>query len=302
MSRKPITNLMASVRQRLQNISRTKKEPFDLVLSRYAVERFLYRLSQSTYADRFLLKGAMLFPIWFEEMHRPTRDVDLLGFSENDEETLERIFKRLCNISVEEDGLIFDAKTVKAERIQEDAAYTGIRVTLVATLEKARIPVQADIGFGDIVTPSPEEVIFPTLLDFPAPKLRAYPIYTVVAEKFEAMVSIGEANSRIKDFFDVWFLSQHFEFDGKLLAEAIRATFSRRLTDLPEGIPIALSDEFASSKATQWRAFLSKNSLPPTPFDRIIEQLRIFLSPTLLQTAKTGTATSLKWVPTHKWN
>jgi hypothetical protein len=224
MSRKPISNLTASVRQRLQNISRTKKEPFDLVLSRYAVERLLYRLSLSTYADRFLVKGAMLFPIWFEEMHRPTRDVDLLGFSENDEETLERIFKRLCAMDVEEDGLIFDAKTVKAERIQEDAAYTGIRVTLVVTLEKARIPVQADIGFGDVVTPSPEEVTFPTLLDFPAPKLRAYPIYTVVAEKLEAMVSLGEANSRMKDFFDIWFLSQRFEFDGRLLAEAIQAT------------------------------------------------------------------------------
>lgn len=188
MSPKPITNLTASVRQRLQNVSRAGKEPFDSVLSRYAVERLLYPLSQSTYADRFLLKGAMLFPLWFEEMHRPTRDVDLLGFSENDEETLERIFKRLCEITVEKDGLTFDAKSVTAERIQEDAAYTGIRVTLLATLENARIPVQADIGFGDAVTPSPEEVTFPTLLGFPAPRLRAYPIYTVVAEKLEAMV------------------------------------------------------------------------------------------------------------------
>ncbi len=200
MTPKPIGNLKASVRQRLQNISRTSKVPFDLVLSRYAVERLLYRLSQSHNADRFLLKGAMLFPIWFEEIHRPTRDVDLLGFSDNDEATLEQIFKKLCRISVEEDALIFDPETVKAERIQEDAAYTGIRVTLIARLDKAVIPVQADIGFGDIVTPSPEDVTFPTLLDFPAPKIRAYPIYTVVAEKFEAMVSIGETNSRMKDF------------------------------------------------------------------------------------------------------
>lgn len=285
MSPKPITNLTASVRQRLQNISRAGKEPFDLVLSRYAVERLLYRLSQSTYADRFLLKGAMLFPLWFEEMHRPTRDVDLLGFSENDEETLERIFKRLCEITVEEDGLTFDANSVTAERIQEDAAYSGIRVTLLATLDKARIPVQADIGFGDAVTPSPEEVTFPTLLGFPAPKLRAYPIYTVVAEKLEAMVSLGEANSRMKDFFDIWFLSQRFEFEGKLLAQAIQATFIRRLTALPEGIPLALSNEFADSKGTQWRAFLNKNALPQSEFLQVITALRTFIAAPLSSAA-----------------
>ena len=301
MSPKPITNLTASVRQRLQNISRVGKEPFDLVLSRYAVERLLYRLSQSTYADRFLLKGAMLFPLWFEEMHRPTRDVDLLGFSENDEETLERIFKRLCEITVEEDGLTFDAKSVTAERIQEDAAYTGIRVTLLATLDKARIPVQADIGFGDAVTPSPEEVTFPTLLGFPAPKLRAYPIYTVVAEKLEAMVSLGEANSRMKDFFDIWFLSQRFEFDGKLLTQAIQATFIRRLTALPEGIPLALSNEFADSKATQWRAFLNKNGLPQSTFSQVLEELRNFLTPKLFESASTGDFLSTSWGPDRKW-
>jgi predicted nucleotidyltransferase component of viral defense system len=300
MSPKPITNLTASVRQRLQNISRVGKEPFDLVLSRYAVERLLYRLSQSTYADRFLLKGAMLFPLWFEEMHRPTRDVDLLGFSENDEETLERIFKRLCEITVEEDGLTFDAKSVTAERIQEDAAYTGIRVTLLATLDKARIPVQADIGFGDAVTPSPEEVTFPTLLGFPAPKMRAYPIYTVVAEKLEAMVSLGEANSRMKDFFDIWFLSHRFEFDGKLLAQAIQATFIRRLTALPEGIPLALSNEFADSKAPQWRAFLNKNGLPQSEFLQVITALRTFIAAPLSSAAHGGVFVQV-WAKQGPW-
>ncbi len=301
MSPKPITNLTASVRQRLQNISRAGKEPFDLVLSRYAVERLLYRLSQSTYADRFLLKGAMLFPLWFEEMHRPTRDVDLLGFSENDEETLERIFKRLCEITVEKDVLTFDAKSVTAERIQEDAAYTGIRVTLLATLENARIPVQADIGFGDAVTPSPEEVTFPTLLGFPAPRLRAYPIYTVVAEKLEAMVSLGEANSRMKDFFDIWFLSHRFEFDGKLLAQAIQATFIRRLTALPEGIPLALSNEFADSKATQWRAFLNKNALPQSEFLRVITALRTFIAAPLSSAAHGGVFVQV-WAKQGPWS
>lgn len=300
MSPKPITNLTASVRQRLQNISRAGKEPFDLVLSRYAVERLLYRLSQSTYADRFLLKGAMLFPLWFEEMHRPTRDVDLLGFSENDEETLERIFKRLCEITVEEDGLTFDAKSVTAERIQEDAAYTGIRVTLLASLDKAKIPVQADIGFGDAVTPSPEEVTFPTLLGFPAPKLRAYPIYTVVAEKLEAMVSLGEANSRMKDFFDIWFLSQRFEFDGKLLTAALKATFSRRQTNIPVGMPIPLSDQFATEKATQWRAFLNKNALPQSEFLQVITALRTFIAAPLSSAAHGGIFVQV-WAKQGPW-
>lgn len=163
------------------------------------------------------------------------------------------------------------------------------------------IPVQADIGFGDIVTPSPEEVTFPTLLDFPAPKIRAYPIYTVVAEKFEAMVSIGEANSRMKDFFDVWFLSQRFEFDGKLLAEAIKATFSRRQTTLPPSIPIPLSDEFATAKATQWNAFLNKNSLSPTAFDHVCVHLRDFLLPPLSQASREEDTFSLTWHLDTKW-
>jgi predicted nucleotidyltransferase component of viral defense system len=243
MNPEPKRNLPASVRQRLLNLSREKKEPFDLILSRYAIERLLYRLANSRYAERFLLKGAMLFSIWTEETYRPTRDVDLLGFGENDTVELEGIFRELCSLPIEPDGLLFHAETVKAERIREEAAYAGIRVTLVAQLENAKIPVQADVGFGDAVTPEADEIIFPALLDLPAPKIRVYPIYTVVAEKLEAMIYLGEPNSRMKDFFDVWFLSQRFEFSGQTLTEAIQATFQRRKTPLPHELPAAFSKD-----------------------------------------------------------
>jgi predicted nucleotidyltransferase component of viral defense system len=197
-----IRNVAASVRQRLLALSRERIEPFDLTLVRYGSERLLYRLSQSHYVDRFLLKGAMLFRVWTEETHRPTRDIDLLGFGANDTDELAQIFREVSQTDVEPDGLVFRPETVKAESIREEAAYAGIRITMEAKLENARIPIQVDIGFGDAVTPGPEEVQYPVLLDLPAPRLRSYPVYTVIAEKLEAMVLLGEANSRMKDFYD----------------------------------------------------------------------------------------------------
>lgn len=300
MNPEPKRNLPASVRQRLLNLSREKKEPFDLILSRYAIERLLYRLANSKYAERFLLKGAMLFSIWTEETHRPTRDVDLLGFGENDTVELEGIFRELCSLPIEPDGLLFHAETVKAERIREEAAYAGIRVTLVAQLENAKIPVQADVGFGDAVTPEADEIIFPTLLDLPAPKLRAYPIYTVVAEKLEAMIYLGEPNSRMKDFFDVWFLSQRFEFSGETLTEAIKATFQRRKTPLPNESPIAFSKDFASMKELQWKSFLSRNRLGQVPFSEVLESLQTFAMPPL-EAALKDKAFSHMWLPGGPW-
>lgn len=300
MNPEPRRNLPASVRQRLLNLSRDKKEPFDLILSRYAIERLLYRLANSKYAERFLLKGAMLFAIWTEETHRPTRDVDLLGFGENNTEELEGIFREFCSLPIEPDGLIFHAETVKAERIREEAAYAGIRVTLVAQLENAKIPVQADVGFGDAVTPEADEIIFPTLLDLPAPKLRAYPIYTVVAEKLEAMIYLGESNSRMKDFFDVWFLSQRFEFSGQTLTEAIQATFQRRKTLIPNESPIAFSKDFSSMKELQWKSFLSRNRLAQVSFSEVLESLLTFaMKP--LQAAFKDTAFPEMWPPGGPW-
>jgi predicted nucleotidyltransferase component of viral defense system len=275
-------NLAASVRRRLLSLSRQRAEPFDLILVRYGIERLLYRLSQSPYADRFLLKGAMLFVIWSNETHRPTRDVDLLGFGPSDSDELERIFRYLCEMAIEPDGLRFNPQTVRAQPIREHSGYAGIRMTMEAVLENARIPTQVDIGFGDVVTPAPEEVEFPVLLEFPAPHLRSYPVYTVIAEKLEAMVLLGEANSRMKDFYDVWFLSRRFVFEGETLVRAIRATFDRRKTKLPTSVPLALTQEFAALKTGQWKAFVQRNKLSDEPFPTVVDAIYSFAAQPLL--------------------
>jgi hypothetical protein len=293
-------NLAASVRQRLLLLSRQRAEPFDLILVRYGIERLLYRLSRSPYVNRFLLKGAMLFAIWTERTYRPTRDVDLLGFGASDTDELERIFRDLCQMDVDPDGLRFKPETVSAQPIREQSAYAGIRVTMEAGLENARIPIQVDIGFGDAVTPGPEEVEFPVLLDFPVPRLRSYPVYTVIAEKLEAMVLFGEANSRMKDFYDVWFMSVRFEFDGQTLVEAIQATFDRRKTKLPTIVPVALTQEFAVTKTAQWNAFIRRNSLPAEAFNTVADAIRAFAAPPLLTSSERGKF-SRYWPPGGDW-
>src|SRR5487761_2398358 len=223
-------NLAASVRQRLLNISKRDGEAFDLVLTRYALERLLYRLGQSEYRDQFLLKGAMLFAVWGGEIHRPTRDVDLLGFGTSELPQVEKFFRDICQEAVVPDGLEFLPDTMRAMEIREDQEYQGVRVLFDARLENAVIPIQIDIGYGDAVTPAPEDITYPTMLDFAAPKLRAYPLYTVVAEKFQAMVWLGIANSRMKDFYDIWIIMQKFSLEGQILSQAVEATFARRKT------------------------------------------------------------------------
>lgn len=225
--------------------------------------RLLYRLSISRHREKFLLKGALLFALWFDEPHRPTRDADFLGFGPADLPTLETVFREICAVPAE-DGIVFDPSSVKATAIREEANYAGIRITLMGTLDGARCPIQADIGFGDVVTPAPDETDYPVLLDdLPAPKLRVYPRYTVIAEKFEAIVSLGIANSRMKDFFDLWVLTRHSALDAVILRRAVTATFMRRGTPLPTAAPVGLSDEFAAdaTKQTQWRAFVARNQL-----------------------------------------
>lgn len=226
-------DLAASVRQRLLNQSQKLGEVFDLTLTRYAIERFLYRLTCSAYADQFVLKGAILFAVWTGQMYRPTRDIDLLGFGDSSAETLIHLFKEICAVEVDPDGLMFDGRSVQVEEIREAQEYPGQRVRLQAHLGQARISLQVDIGFGDVITPAAPEVEYPSLLDFPAPRLRVYPKETVIAEKFQAMVVLGFINSRMKDFYDVWLMSKEFSFAGRLLARAIQATFERRQTDLP---------------------------------------------------------------------
>jgi len=297
-------NLAASVRQRLLNIAKREGEAFDLMLTRYALERFLYRLGHSQYHSQFLLKGAMLFAVWGGEPHRPTRDIDLLGFGPSELPLLEKIFRNICQENVEPDGVEFLPDTLRASEIREDQEYQGVRVQFEARLENAVISIQVDIGFGDAVTPAPEDIIYPTVLDFAAPKLRAYPVYTVVAEKFQAMVWLGIANTRMKDFYDIWIIMQKFSFDGQLLAEAIKSTFARRNTPLPTTAPLALSKVFSSDavKQTQWKAFLRKNALQADnlAFADIITALHDFLMP---PTVPNGTSLGFKavWPPGGPW-
>lgn len=280
-----VRNLGVSIRDRLLNKARAEKRDYNLMLTRYALERLIYRISISPYRDQFLLKGALLFDLWFDVPHRPTRDVDFLGYGPADIPHLEGVFRDLCAIDAN-DGIEFQAKTVKAAEIRKEANYAGVRVTLIGVLAGAKCPVQADIGFGDAVVPGPEEVTYPVLLDDnPAPQLRAYPRYTVVAEKLEASVSLGMLNSRMKDYFDLWVLVTYAQFDNAILRKAIQATFERRSTPLPAKLPIGLSDEFANDgqKNKQWLAFLHKNGIAPKPLAEIVTDLRNFLWPLLVQ-------------------
>lgn len=294
----------ASIRARLLAKAKAGGQDFNLVLTRYALERLLYRLSASGYAERFLLKGALLFDLWFDIPHRPTRDADLLGFGPAEIPVLEGLFRELCAAVIEpEDGIRFQAETVRAEEIRKEANYGGIRVTLVGLLAGARCPVQVDVGFGDAVTPGPEPIEYPTLLpDLPAPRLRAYPRETVVAEKLQALVTLGIANSRMKDYFDLWVLASHADSDGETLTRAIRATFARRATPIPQGAPFGLSEAFAldARKQTQWRAFLARNALEPVELADVLGLLRGFLlSP--LEAARTETPPSARWVHGSGW-
>lgn len=235
MSQRFPKDLAASVRARLSKLSRERNEAFDHVLTRYATERLLYRLSKSPFANRFVLKGATLFTLWCGEPHRPTRDLDFLSYGDSSPETLQSIFRDICTFKVEPDGLTFDPDSIRTAEIREPQEYPGWRVWVHAYLGKARIPIQVDIAFGDIVIPDPQEVEYPTILPFPAPRLCSYPKEAVVAEKLEAMVALGMVNSRMKDFFDVWFLARNFEFNGETLTQAFAATFERRRTDIPSG-------------------------------------------------------------------
>ena len=228
-----VTNVAASVHQRLLNLARERKEDFGFVLTKYALERMLFRVSQSSYQEVFILKGALLFELWTEQRYRPTRDADFLASGENSPERFSAMFKEICTTTVIEDGLRFDPESVRAMRIKEDADYEGIRVTVTAYLGTARIHIQVDVGFGDAITPAAAKVEFPSLLDFPRATLLTYPKETAIAEKVEAMVKLGIANSRMKDFHDVLSLCREFPFDGQILSDAVRNTFERRGTPVP---------------------------------------------------------------------
>lgn len=280
-------NSAASVRQRLLNLSRKRREDFNFVLTQYVIQRLLYRLSVSDYKDQFLLKGAMLFLVWTGDLHRPTKDVDLLGFGQNDVDILVADFKIICGLDTD-DGLVFDEGSIKGIQIKEDALYQGVRVTGFAYLEKARVSFQVDIGFGDAVTPKAELATIPSFLDLPDPVIRTYPVYTVIAEKFQAMIALGIANSRIKDFYDIWVIASGMALDGQLLVDAVSVTFTQRDSVCDDRPLTIFSDEFIQNgnKQKQWAAFLNKNRLQSDmSFPELMGQLQAMLEPVYLTVA-----------------
>jgi predicted nucleotidyltransferase component of viral defense system len=280
----------ASIRARLLQRAKAEKSDFDQVLIRFALERILYRLGQSPYADRFLLKGALLFALWYDMPHRPTRDVDLLGFGSTEAYDIKAVFTHIAEMAVD-DGIHFNTAQLRVDDIRKVAAYPGLRVTLDAELAKAVCKVQIDIGFGDAVTPEPVQASFPTLLsDLPAPQLRTYPVYTVLAEKLHAIVLLGMGNTRMKDYYDLMVLLEREILDKTLLAKAIHATFTRRQTLIPMATPTGLSEVFAAdpSKQTQWRSFLQKNDLEQFPLASTVALIHSKLSRSLFIASATN--------------
>jgi predicted nucleotidyltransferase component of viral defense system len=282
----PPRNVAASVRQRLLNLSKASGVDYNQLLIHYAIERLLYRLSRSRHRENFVLKGAMLFAIWEGSPHRPTQDVDLLGFGDRSPDRIAGVFRELCETAVEDDGITFAAKTVQAEEIRTTDEYGGVRVHVTASLGGAVIHVQADVGFGDAITPASPESNYPTLLpNQSAPHLRVYPRETVVAEKLEAIVKLGMLNTRFKDYYDLRYLADRFEFDGSVLTAAIAATFERRGTPLPPALPAGLTAAFATDpvKQTQWAAFRRRQpeqQLPDLP--EVVAEINRFVEPPLI--------------------
>lgn len=302
MSKEKPTNIAASVRARLLTIAKRNGEELEQLLTRYCVERFLYRLGESPHAGRFLLKGAMLFVVWEGRSRRPTRDADLLGFGDLAPEKLSEIIAAICAIPCPEDGVTFLTDSIRVNPIREEQEYGGQRVVIDARLGNAKLRCQVDVGLGDAVTPGPIESEFPSMLPgLPRTTLRMYPRETVVAEKLEAMVQLGIANGRMKDFYDLWHLSRTFPFDGRVLSDAVRATFARRETALPEGVPVALGDEMTSerTKLAQWAAFLRASKFTEPTWPDLIQTLRPFLLPLLA--ASIGDTSAGKWTPGGPW-
>lgn len=277
-------NQAASVRARLLNLARAQGADFNQVLVRFALERMLYRLGRSPHGERFALKGALLFTLWYDLPHRSTRDADLLGFGASDLPAIRQTFREIAAIDGN-DGLVFDPDSVTADEIRKGAGYGGARVMLVGELAKARCTVQVDVGFGDAVTPGPVDAQFPVLIgDLPAPRLRTYPVETVIAEKLHAIELLGMTNSRMKDYLDLSVLIERERLDVPMLATAIRATFARRQTAIPSDWPIGLSDTFGADTTRQslWSAFLRKNQLPAIALSEVVMRMREALAPALV--------------------
>jgi hypothetical protein len=265
--RHDIKNIQASIRAQLQNKAKETGQPFSEILQYYGMERFLYRFSRSRYVDRFILKGALLFAAWQIPERRTTLDIDFLAHFDNQIMSVEKVIRDVCGISVVSDGLIFDPETVKGQKIKEDADYGGVRIKLVGFLERARIPMQIDVGFGDVIYPKSETIDYPVILNLPNPRLKGYPMESVVSEKFEAMVKLGLLNSRMKDFYDIWLMMRQFDFNDSKLAEAIKRTFAHRKTSLPQNKLLFAAEIYdeKSDRQTLWKAFLKKGDIKHAP-------------------------------------
>ena len=295
-------NVAASVRQRLLNRARSEQRPFAELLQYYSMERFLYRLSLSTHAQSFILKGALMLRVWQAPECRPTMDIDMLGRTSNDEAIIVSQIKDILNVEVDPDGLNFDQGSILSEQITKDADYQGLRIRFRGSLDSARINMQIDIGFGDIVHPDPEELELPTMLDFPVPRLLCYSRESAIAEKFEAMVKLGILNSRMKDFYDIWLLSRQYDFDGSQLLQAIHLTFDQRGTSLTEEI-VVFQPAFITEKQTQWTAFsrwLNQEHLPKL-FVEIVTQLESFPGP-VVDAANASKPLDKVWKSVDGWS
>ena len=301
------TNVAASIRSRLLSGAKTEGTEFQLFLDRYACERFLYRLGESEVRDRCILKGASLLALWMDEPYRATRDVDLLAFGANDEENVRGVMTTICNVPCPEDGVALDISTLKISAIRDGQRYGGQRATLIALLGNAKCNVQVDFGFGDVVIPGPEEARLPTLIDgVPAPFLRTYPQVSSIAEKFEAMVQLGTGNSRMKDFYDVWALSETFAFDGPELQEAVARCFDRRGTSWSAERPEALTPAFYSNPRLQdyWTAYGHQGGLlhpPPSAFEELGSRIQSFLGP-VRDSILAGESFGMNWSPRGPWH
>lgn len=297
-------NMTASVRDRLKKLMVITGQDYTTLLTRFTIERFLFRLSISPHRERFVLKGALLFALWREAPHRITRDLDLLGFGESSVGGLEQVFREICAVDAPSDGVVFLADTVKAEPIRAHELYVGVRLTLTAMIGNARTYLQADVGFGDATAADPVETEFPSLLDLPSAKIRAYRMETAIAEKYQAAVSLSLLNSRMKDFFDLYFLASHFAFDGQRLTDSIRATFLRRGAALPTRAPPGFTAEFWNDPGRQavWKAFWRKSVQidPPLTLHEVVSFAASFVVPPAVAAAENRLFVG-SWKPAGPW-
>lgn len=302
MNAKPLRNIAASVRARLAKMAKEKHEDFQRLLVRYATERFLYRLYRSSYAGKFVLKGATLFIAQSGWPYRPTRDLDLLGLEGRTADTLTKTMREICTVKVEEDGVLFDPASVKVRAIREDQEHGGLRVLITAALEQARVQLQIDVGFGDTVVPPAQEIAFPSLLGFPAARIRAYSKETVIAEKTQALIVLGDVNSRMKDYYDFWAMSRTLPFEGADLIAAIGASFAGRRTQVPQAVPDGLTDDFAAGREIMWQGFLRRVELRGAVpnLGEIIHEVRNFLLPPL-EAVRDNRPFNMTWPPGGPW-